>query len=114
MTERYPIVRIINSVLIYDEIENIKCPLYRERRSQDIITVSMSHHRSYARKLLSYYTEIDEVQEWILHLVGLLYRRLDNSSSGLRENKQIRQSALPECLDTELRHYRETVLKLLS
>ena len=114
MTERYPIIRIINSVLIYDEIENIKCPLYRRKRDQDVMAVSMSHHRSYARKLLSYYTEIDEVQEWILQLVGLLYRRLDNSSSGLRENKQIRQSAIPECLNEELRHYRETVLKILS
>lgn len=114
MTERYPIIRIINSVLIYDEIENIKCPLYRERRLLEVMAVSMSHHRSYARKLLSYYTEIDEVQEWILQLVALLYRRLDQASSGLRENKLIRLQTIPECFDDELRHYRETVLQLLT
>ncbi len=114
MAELLPIVRVIHSVLIYDELENIKNPLYRDERLASLLAASMSHHRSYCNKVMSYYREIDEIQEWIVVLTSLLYGRLDNASSSLSKNMVIRRSAIPECLDEELHLYRENLLKLLS
>lgn len=112
--ELIPIMKVLYSARIDEEHKNIVCPLYRKEREQTVQLESMSKHRTYVRKLLALHTDYDEVQEWLLQLVGLLYRRLDNSSTGLRENKLIRIQTLPECTDDELRLYRESVVKLLS
>lgn len=114
MVELIPVKRVLHSVLIYDELVYIQDPLYRDERRRDIMTVSMANHRTYCNKIMSYHTEIDVIQEWIIGLTSLLYSRLDRASSSLANNQLIRKSAIPECLNEELRLYRENLLKLLS
>lgn len=113
-TPLIPLMRVLYSTEVYDESEYIKCPLYRDERTADIMANSMAKHRSYARTMLARHTDYDEIQEWLIGLVALLYRRLDQATSTLSENQLIRQQAMPECLDDKLRLYRETLLKLLT
>lgn len=114
MPELIPMMNVLYSIKVNDEYENIRCPLYRKEREESLIGESMARHRSYIRRMLVLHTDIDEVQEWLLQLVSFLYRRLDNASSSLSNNKLIRIQTLPECSDDELRLHRETVVKLLS
>lgn len=114
MTELIPLLKVLHSVRVKDELQHIKCPLYREKRRDSLMLESMSKHRSYIRRILYLHTDYDEVQEWVLGLTALLYGRLDNASESLSQNKLIRLSTLPECHDSALKAYRETLLKWLT
>lgn len=114
MTEIIPIFKVFSTVRVYDEIQLLKDPLYRDERWLDVHNRSMAKHRDYVRRMLSYYREIDEVQTWLICLLSALYRRLESNvmiSKGSAES--IIKSAWPPTLDESLQAYRENLIKLM-
>lgn len=123
MIELIPVKTVLHSVMIYWELENIKDPLYRQERWDEMVFSALATHRDYVNKLLAWYVEIDEVQDWIICLSVHALGRLETGQIGSRgrysvnmtesSKAQLREGFNKRHPDDALQQYRENVMKLM-